>query len=75
MSKVKEKIINNIKWTVGEERKSGGQSCGRISSKVRLESEEADFLIEIEAYRSVLKNKQLALLLFELYLSEAHKIN
>ena len=75
MSKEKEIIMNNIKWTIGENRKNGGQSCGLISSKVRLDSEEANFTIEVEAFRSQLKNKQIALLLFELYLSEAYKIN
>ena len=75
MSKEKEKVINSIKWSVGENRKNGGQSCGIISPKVKLESEETNFTLEVEAFRSLLKNKEIALLLFELYLSEAYKID
>lgn len=53
--------------------RTGGQNCGVIPKAIRLTSEESNFEITINAYRSQLANKQLAYLLFQLYIDEITK--
>lgn len=52
----------------------GGQSIGAIHYGCKLTCEEAGFEVIIDAYRSQIKNRELAYLLFELYLQEIKAI-
>jgi hypothetical protein len=61
-----------VKWET-EVPKLGGQSCGITYYKTKLICEEVDFEISVNHHRSQLKNKQLMLTLFELYLDEILK--
>lgn len=49
--------------------KLGGQSCGMPSYPIRLTCETFDFELTVNYHRSSLRNKEDAILLFELYLS------
>jgi protein subunit release factor A len=61
---------SKVKWETWPKTEGlGGQSIGRIPS-VKLISLETDFEICIGAYRSQIRNKDLAATLFELYLNE-----
>lgn len=51
----------------------GGQSCGLITSDIYIRSLETDFYIKVGFHRSQIKNKELALTLFKLYLDEVIK--
>ena len=51
-------------------RESGCQSCGLITRDIFIRSHETDFYIEIGIHRSQIKNKELAITLFKLYLDE-----
>ena len=62
---VKQIILKNIKKT-NPDKITGGQSCGLMSSKVLLISEDANIKIEIGYYRSSLKNYETAMILMEL---------
>lgn len=73
MKKVKQEIIKNAEIGLVKPKINGGQTCGMPRSKVYLKSEEVDFYIEIGYARSQLKNKEIALTLFELYLDEIIK--
>lgn len=72
--KEKNDILNEAKIEVINKNQLGGQSVGTISTKISLSHEETGFYIEIEAYRSRIKTKELALMLFDLYLSEVYKL-
>jgi hypothetical protein len=63
---IKEEFRNQIVW---EEKKKGNQSVG-IDMTAILNCEDIGFKIEISQHRSRLKNKELCLLFFELYLDE-----
>jgi len=53
------------------DRPVGGQQCGTITSaSITISHQVIGFSITIDAYRSQVKNYNLALLLFELYLIE-----
>jgi len=72
IAQVQAQLIENIKWRVPN-RGSGGQVVGLCRSDVTLVSEEVNFEITIGYYRSQIKNKELALTLFRLYLDEIIK--
>lgn len=67
---VKQKIISEIKWGDKNPQKLGGQSCGFHHHIPTLISESMGIEISIGYYRSSLKNKEMALTLFELVLDE-----
>lgn len=69
----KEEIRNNIKWSSKQPKSTGGQSCGMPNYPVILISENLDFEITIGYHKSQLKNKMLAMTLFELALDELIK--
>ena len=48
---------------------TGGQQAGTMPRGIRLVHEETDFDLKIYRYRSQIQNKELAITLFELYLS------
>jgi protein subunit release factor A len=48
----------------------GGQSVGTIHTGCKLTCEGSGFEVIIDNYRSQIKNRELALTLFELYLQE-----
>ena len=72
MAKVRKDILSKVIFKP-KEQKQGGQTCGVIDTSVHLVSEDTGFEIKISEYRSQIKNKQLALTLFELYLQETIK--
>ena len=49
---------------------TGGQSVGTIHTGCKLICKDAGFEIVVDYNRSMIKNRELALLLFELYLQE-----
>lgn len=62
--------IQSAEIGVVRPRVSGGQSCGLITRDIFIRSHETDFYIEIGIHRSQIKNKELAITLFKLYLDE-----
>lgn len=62
-------IIKNAEIGTKSSRKSGGQTVGIIDSTIYIKSEEVNFYLEVGFHRSMLRNKEIALDLFELYLS------
>jgi len=74
METAKQETINYIKtlieWKSPRQHMSGGQTCGMPLSDVTLICEQVSFEITIGYHRSMLKNKELAWNLFELYLDE-----
>lgn len=68
--KIPENIQKLIKWETYPKQQIGGQTCGMISYGTTLICEEVGFSITIDNYRSQIKNKELALILFELYLQK-----
>lgn len=68
---IKQSIKNNLKWdTKKPPGIMGGQHCGIPLYPVILRSDELDLEITIGYYRSQLKNKELAITLFELALDD-----
>ena len=59
-----------IEWRTNRQHMSGGQTCGMPTSEVTLICEQVSFEITIGYHRSMLRNKELAWNLFELYLDE-----
>ena len=72
--KTKYDIIKEAEIKSVNPRQKGGQNVGLVSTRIYLKHEETGFYIEVEAYRSQYKNRELAITLFELYLSEAFKL-
>lgn len=73
IKELKETIRKNIKWEVVNPTPLGGQSCGIPQFKQRLCSEELDFKVEIGYMRSAIKNREMCVTLFELYMDEIIK--
>jgi hypothetical protein len=72
---IPEKIKDLIKWKPYPENKyTGGQTCGTFTPGITLICEEVGLEISINNYRSQIKNRDLCLLLFELYLQEIKTI-
>lgn len=65
----KEAIRSKIQWD-NSRQNVGGQHCGLIYPAAILISEDLDFRIEIGYHRSRHKNRQLAMVLFEMTLDE-----
>lgn len=72
--KITDEILKEIVWESYPKPVAGGQTCGKFPTGVILKCDAAGFEIRVENYRSQIKNKELALLLFELYLSEIKAI-
>lgn len=74
MKTAKQEAIEYVKtlveWRTLKQHMSGGQTCGMPSSEVTLICDQVNFEITIGYHRSMLKNKELAWNLFELYLDE-----
>lgn len=70
VEEMKQQIRDNIKWDTKRPAVIGGQHCGTPVYPVILISEELDFEITVGFHRSQLRNKELALTLFELALDE-----
>ena len=62
-------IKKGVKWENPIRVPSGGQSCGVMPRGVRLIHEDLEFDLTINRYRSQLQNRELAMTLFELYIS------
>ena len=64
-----EEIKKTVKFESIPKHPVGGQQCGIMSRSIRLVHEELEFDITINRYRSQHQNRELAMTLFELYLS------
>jgi hypothetical protein len=70
---IKDQIKKNVKWDSKRPPERGGQMCGMPNYPVILKSEELDLEIVIGFYKSQLKNKEFAWILFELALDDLVK--
>jgi len=61
---------NQIKIEPYPKREPGGQSCGIVNYGVTLYCPHTNFSVSLQAYRSQIKNWELCMQLYELYLSE-----
>ncbi len=69
-NELREKLRKSIEVTNVIKMPSGGQSVGRINSEICLICNDLGVKIEIGVHRSMYKNRELALNLFELILLE-----
>lgn len=69
-----EQIKTDVRWEI-ERGSLGGQSCGMPNYPVTLISDDFSIKITVGYLRSQLKNKQLAMDLFELALMELIKLD
>lgn len=69
----REELIKIIKWSVPQRDHGGQHTNGPMDPTVILECEHFDFKVIIGCHRSQLKNKELALTLLELVISELPK--
>jgi len=60
---------STVKWETPSKYTTGGQQVGFVSKGVRLIHDDLEFDLTITRYRSQLQNRELAMTLFELYLS------
>ncbi len=70
IEELKQEIRDNVKIESVDPPKTGGQTTGRISQKIRLHSEDLQFTIEAECYNNRQRNKELLMTLFELVIDE-----
>lgn len=73
LNEAREQVRQNIKWSTKKPQSLGGQQCGMPSYPVVLKSDELDLEITIGYHRSQMKNRDLALTLFESALIEIIK--
>lgn len=73
LEEIKQEIRDKIKVSIENPSYSGGQTCGVMPSKIILISEDLDLEIRVGYNRSQLKNRDLAIILFELTLDELIK--
>ena len=74
IKKIKEELLGKVQWSSKKPKSAlGGQSCGMPSYPVILKSEELDLEITVGYHRSQLKNKILAMTLFELAMDDLVK--
>jgi len=72
--KISEEIVKLVQFKAYPEPILGGQHCGMSNMGVTLYCEGMGFSVTVDIYRSQIKNKELALLMFELYLMETKVI-
>ena len=68
----KKMLLDKVKLTRHPEQKTGGQTCGIMTTGIKLESD-LGITIIVENYRSQFKNRDLAFLLMELAIEEVGK--
>ena len=75
LDKVKSDIKDKVVWShnVLYPKTSGGQSCGVMPSDITLYSEDLEIKITVGSHRSIFKNKELAMILFELAMEDLIK--
>jgi hypothetical protein len=75
LDKVKAEIKEKVVWSHNElhPKTSGGQSCGVMPSDITLYSEDLEIKITVGYNRSIFKNKELAMTLFELAMDDLIK--
>lgn len=66
---IHEKILKGLKCETYPILPVGGQSVGILRPGVMLTHEEFGFSITVDFHRGMLKNKEIAYLLFELFIS------
>jgi protein subunit release factor A len=68
---IPQEILNEIIFeSYPKTENKGGQTCGMMPTGITLICKSAGFEVSISNYRSQIKNKEMALLLFDLYLTE-----
>ena len=73
IKKIKAEIKSKVKIGLKIPKPLGGQSCGTPNYPVILTSEDLELEITIGYHRSQLRNKELALILFDLVLDDLIK--
>ena len=68
--KTKEIIKRNVKISRGKSKRLGGQHAGIEKLPIIIESKELSLKIEFQYFRSDFKNKEFAMLLFDLACDE-----
>lgn len=66
----KQLILSNIRWEIEDPYSKGGQSVGIMPKKVTLICDDLDIKISVGYERSSLRNKEKALLIFDLALED-----
>jgi len=67
---IRKEILELITLETYPEVRTGGQMVGTISQGIKLSCLDCGFAIIVDGHRSALKNRELALTFFELYLIE-----
>jgi hypothetical protein len=73
IDEMKRDVKCNVKCSVKNPPKLGGQQCGIMSNQIVLKSEDLDIEITIGHFRSQLKNKELGSTLMDLAIDELVK--
>jgi len=66
----KKLILEGIRWEITIPKRLGGQHCGLITPKITLIHDDLDIQITVGYHRSQHKNRESALLIFDLSLEE-----
>jgi len=73
MKVAKQWLRDQVKWEVINPEKPGGQSCGIPQYRQVLISEDLAIRIEVGYHRSTIKNRELAMTLFDLAMDDIVK--
>ena len=73
VNKIRQEILDNIQWDQKKPDRVGGQHCGMPIYPTILRSEDLNIEITICYHRTQYKNRELALVLFELALDDILK--
>lgn len=69
----KNELKAKLQWSFYPEQQTGGQSCGVMPKGCILKCNETAFEVKVLAHRSMIKNRELALQLYDFYLDEYYK--
>lgn len=73
IEKFKDDLCKKLIKEVYPKQITGGQTCGMPSTGIKLRCEYTEFEISVNHYRSQIKNLDLGLLLYRLFLDETIK--
>jgi len=66
----KEIVLKNIRWEVKDPYQNGGQTVGVMPKTITLVSDDLDVKISVGYERSQIRNKEAALLIFDLVIED-----
>jgi protein subunit release factor A len=70
INEIKEALIKDIRWESINPRPSGGQQCGMPVLTQQLNHDELGIKIQVSYYRSSLKNRELAMKMFDVAMDD-----